>query len=77
VVFVRAARSPVVTAVTTLDGRIGLIGARGTRYFKKHVEGRDDAREFVQRALDRMPYVRSRWPNWPSAPPRKTTTQNE
>ena len=60
-----------VTLVTTADGRRGLIGARGTRYFKKHIQGREDAREVVGRALDRMPYVSSRWRKWPSAPRRK------
>lgn len=42
-------------------------GAKGTRFFKKHVEMRADARAVVSDALDRMPSVRARWPQqtWP------------
>ncbi|MGH3020329.1 MAG: hypothetical protein ACRDNR_09235 [Gaiellaceae bacterium] len=53
--------------VFTLDGEQARTGARGTRFFKKHIAPRADAEEVVVEALRRMRDVRKEWPReaWP------------
>ncbi len=51
----------------TVDRRQARAGAKATRFFKKHVAARTDAKSIVLDALDRMPNIRARWPHavWP------------
>lgn len=49
----------------SVDGRRVRLGARATRFFKKHVAQEPNGRERVRDALARMPYVAVRWPQWP------------
>ena len=53
--------------VFTFDRGQARTGARGTRFFKKHIVGRADAEEVVVEALRRMRDVRKKWPreDWP------------
>jgi hypothetical protein len=53
--------------VFVLDGKQARTGARGTRFFKKHVADGANARKVVRDALARMPSVRVDWPQsaWP------------
>jgi hypothetical protein len=51
----------------TLGGIRARTGAKGTRFFERHIVGRSDAKQVVLDALGRMDYVRTRWPRekWP------------
>lgn len=55
------------TEVTFVDveRRRVRLGARATRFFKKYVAQEPNGPELVRDALGRMPYVATRWPQWP------------